>query len=483
MQYLNNPSNYPIDCFPGELKQAILAFHAKVKAPIELVAASVMSAACICTQHLARVQRPTSQISPIGLALLTVATSGERKTSTDDLVLTPVRTFESKMVGKYEKALESYKAEIMGWRAHQSGLLRKIEKNGASGTSNSDLFSQLTELQDKKPPHPRLTKILYSDTTPQALALGLYKNSGSAALQSNEASKLLFGPAMENLALYSELWSSGRATVDRVTSESFTLNNIALTISLMVQPSEMDRYLSRKGSHMRGSGFLARCLVSRPVSIQGFREIIFGEFFETSSIERFHVRLSELLEVNNAQPADDLICFDDHAAAIWTDFFNKIERLQTPWGFYSDINDFASKIADNAARIAAIFSCYDGQFNVIGAEHIQRATVICEWYLAQFKMIFGSPSQIPLEQQDAILLERWLMTFRAHSDGLIYVEKSFILQRGPHRLRTRERLQSALQCLGSSGRLFELLDGKKRVIQFAPTQVIQMPGVAPLTWR
>ena len=75
------------------------------------------------------------------------------------------------------------------------------------------------------------------------------------------------------------------------------------------------------------------------------------------------------------------------------------------------------------------------------------------------------------------------MTVPAQNDGSIYVEKSFILQRGPNRLRTRERLQSALQCLGLSGRVFELLDGKKRVIQFLPTQVIPIPGVAPLTWR
>lgn len=485
MQYFNNPGNYPLDCIPEELRQAILAIHAKVKAPIEIVAASVLSVASIGAQHLARVKRPTGQISPMGLSLLTLAASGERKTSADDVALVPIRAFEARMAEQYKRSMADYETEIIAWRAHRSGFLQQIKKNAANGTSDHDLVSQLRALQDTKPIHPRLTRILYSDTTPQALALGLYKNSGSAALQSNEASKLLFGAAMDNLAQYSELWSSGSTTVDRVTFESFALHDVALTISLMVQPSEMDRYLSRKGSHMRGSGFLARCLASRPISIQGFREILSGEFHETGAIDRFHERITELLGTNNAQPTDHVICFDDRAAVIWANFFNEVERLQQPWGLYSDITDFASKIADNAARIAAIFCCYDRQSDAIGAEHIQHAAAICRWYLAQFKMIFGSASQISVEQQDATLLEQWLMSFRPHNDGFIYVEKSFIQQRGPNRLRSRGRLHSALQCLGLSGRLSEFLDGKKRVIQFVPTPPlpIPIPSVAPLTWR
>ncbi|MFG6455886.1 YfjI family protein [Roseateles sp. BYS96W] len=467
MMYFNNPGNYPVYCFPAGIRQAILAMHAQTKAPLEIVGASVLAVLATATQHIARVQRPSGQIAPLSLALLTLAASGDRKTSSDDVAFVAIRAFEKAQADQRRSALERHEAELMAWKAQRDGVALQIKQYTAKGEPTEPLVSQLKELQSKKPTHPQVVKLVYADTTPEALSVGLHKNSASAALLSNEASRLLFGPAMSNLSMLSELWSGSSVPIDRVSAESFVLEAL-LTSSLMLQPSEFNRFQKTRGEHMRGSGYLARCLVSRPLSIQGFREIFPGEIIAVDDTERFHDRITELLRTNNTRPTGNVIGFNQHAACSWTAFFNETESQQKQGWFYADIADFASKIADNAARIAAIFSIYEGITDFIDQTSIHQAVEISKWYLAQFKMIFGTQFKLPEEQQDAMMLEQWVNRVPRAMDGFIYIDRSKIMQFGPNPLRNREKLNRALGWLEFHGRATQWRHGRKTVVKFTP---------------
>lgn len=467
MMYYNNPGNYPVHCFPPGIRQAILAIHAQTKAPLEIVAASVLAVLATATQHLARVQRPTGQIAPLSLALLTLAGSGDRKTSSDEAAFVAIRAFEKTQAEKHLAALEHHEAELMAWKAQRDGIALQIKQYTAKGEPTEPLVAHLKELQSKKPTRPQIIKLIYADTTPEALAVGLHKNSPCAALVSNEASRLLFGPAMSNLSMLSELWSGSHVPIDRVSAESFVLDGL-LTSSLMLQPSEFERHQRIRGEHMRGSGYLARCLVARPFSIQGFREIVPGEFTAVDDTKRFHERISELLQTNNAHPTGHVLGFDQTATWSWTAFFNETESQQKQGWNYADIGDFASKIADNAARIAAIFSLYEGITDRIDQTSIHQAIEISKWYLMQFKMIFGTSFKLPEEQQDAMMLEQWVNRVPREADGFIYIDRSKIMQFGPNMLRNRERLSRALGWLEFQRRATQWRHGRKTVVKFTP---------------
>lgn len=464
--YYFNPGNYPVNCFPPCIQQAILTMHAQTKAPVEIVAASVLAVLATATQHIAHVRRPSGQTSPLSLALLTLAASGDRKTSSDDAAFVAIRTFEKAQADQHRAALKRHEVELIAWKAQRDGIALQIKQYTAKGAQTEDLVAQLMELQEKKPLPPSSTRLIYADTTPEALALGLHNNSKSAALVSNEASRLLFGPAMSNLSMLSELWSGNSVPIDRVSAESFLLDAL-LTTSLMVQPSEFERYLRTKNAHMRGSGYLARCLVARPISIQGYRELVQGEFVATEDIKRFHERIAELLQINHTRPTGDMISFDPEASYAWTAFFNETETHQKPGCVYADITDFASKIADNASRISAIFSIYENKDTVDYLSTCQ-AIAICNWYLTQFKVIFGTQSNITEEQQDAMMLEKWVNGCQRATDGFVYIERSKILQLGPNRLRNRERLHRALALLGYHGRVTQWKHGRKTIVKFSP---------------
>jgi len=76
---------------------------------------------------------------------------------------------------------------------------------------------------------------------------------------------------MRNLGLLNILWDGGRLSVGRKSSESFTVRGARLTISLQVQEEILRSFIEQSGTLARGSGFLARFLLSWPESTQGKR--------------------------------------------------------------------------------------------------------------------------------------------------------------------------------------------------------------------
>jgi len=87
---------YPIEALPNSVRDAVDEVHGFVKAPFPLVAASAISAISLALQAHHDVERASALHSPIGLFLLTIADSGERKSTCD--------RFFTKAISNYEDA-------------------------------------------------------------------------------------------------------------------------------------------------------------------------------------------------------------------------------------------------------------------------------------------------------------------------------------------------------------------------------------------
>lgn len=137
-------------------------------------------------------------------------------------------------------------------------------------------------------------RMLYSDTTPAGFAHGLYKNSSSAGLIEDEAGRIFNSRLLDDLGLLNKVWDGRSLTVDR-RSGSFFVAAPRATISWMVQPQIFNKYMENKGDEARGIGFLARCLVSYPVSTQGSRFEL-NKPVESEKIDAFRRRIRDLLQ-------------------------------------------------------------------------------------------------------------------------------------------------------------------------------------------
>jgi putative DNA primase/helicase len=94
-------------------------------------------------------------------------------------------------------------------------------------------------------------------------------------LLSSEAGVIFGGHGMSkdaitrNLATLNVLWDAAPLQVDRRGAPPFVLHGARLTIALQVQEPTLRDFFAKSGDLARGTGFLARFLLSWPESTQG----------------------------------------------------------------------------------------------------------------------------------------------------------------------------------------------------------------------
>src|SRR3546814_19059832 len=85
---------------------------------------------------------------------------------------------------------------------------------------------------------------------------------------------------------------------------------------------------------------------------------------------------------NGLSPA--MLELSPEAKDVWVKVYNLVETELAPLGSLADVKDVASKTADNAARIAALFHLYEsGTDGAIAAQAMQSACKIAMLNLAE----------------------------------------------------------------------------------------------------
>ncbi len=291
---------YPIDALPDTIRAAAKEVQGFTKTPVPLVASSALAALSLAIQSYCDVKRAERLTGPVSLFMLTIADSGERKSTCAGFFTKAIRNYEEAQAEAAKPALRDYHAATAAWEARHSGIKDKIRQLAKASKPTGDMESLLRDLENCKPVPPRVPRLIYADATPEALAYGLAKQWPAGGVVSAEAG-IVFGAhgmgkdsIMRNLGLLNTLWDGGSMTTDRRTTESFTVRNARLTVALQVQEPTLREFLNRSGDLVRGTGFLARFLVAWPESTQGFRP--FTEAPDNwPNMVRFNQRISEIL--------------------------------------------------------------------------------------------------------------------------------------------------------------------------------------------
>ena len=191
---------------------------------------------------------------------------------------------------------------------------------------------------------------------------------------------------MRNMAMLNQLWDGATLPVDRRTSESFTVRGARLTMSLQVQEPTLRAFFDSTKGLARGTGFLARFLVSWPTSTQGTRNFTEAPA-RWPALTTFNDQLTAILE--RQAPIDDdgaltpaMLTLSPDAKAAWVNFHDAIEYMLPAGGELYDVRDVASKTADNAARLAALFHTFTGSIGPIDLDAMEAATSVTAWHLS-----------------------------------------------------------------------------------------------------
>ncbi|MBC8508502.1 MAG: DUF3987 domain-containing protein, partial [Chloroflexi bacterium] len=414
-----DPEPYPLDALPDTIRAAVEEVQGFTQAPIPLVASSALAALSLAIQAHADVKRAEKLTGPVGLYLLTIADSGERKSTSDGFFMQAIREFESNQAEAAKPLIKDYKADLEAWEAKRNGIKAKINQLAKSGKPTQDQAATLRDLEHEKPEAPRIPRLIYGDATPEALKWNLAKGWPSGGVVSSEAG-LVFGAhgmgkesVMRNLATLNQLWDGADIATERRTSESFTVRGARLTIALQVQETTLRSFFDRSGGLARGTGFLARFLVAWPESTQGSRPFS-DPPDHWPALAKFNHRIANLLEQD--APIDEagtlsppFFSLSKDAKAAWIVFHDAIESELRSGGELYDVRDVASKIADNAARIATLFQLFEhGSQGAISLQSFEGASRIAAWHLHEARRFYGELA-LPTELADAARLDSWLL--------------------------------------------------------------------------
>ncbi len=475
------PEPYPLDAMPDTIRAAVIEVQQFTKAPIALVSSAALAALSLAVQAHVDVKRAEKLTGPVGLFLLTIADSGERKSTCDEFFTAAIREYQGQRAEAAKPGLAVYRADLAAWEAKHGGIEDKIRQLAKANKPSIEVEAALREIEHDKPQAPRVPRLLRGDDTPESLAWALMHEWPAGGVMSSEAALILGAHGMgkdsimRNLGLLNLLWDGGSLSIGRRHSESFTVKGARLTVALQVQETTLRSFFDRSGGLARGTGFLARFLVAWPESTQGFRPFTEAPA-NWPALAAFNQRLARVLD--QPVPIDDdgalsppVLPLAQEAKAAWVTFHDAIEGELVTGGELYDVRDVASKSADNAARVAALFQIFEhGMGGAVGLDAFEGASRIVAWHLNESRRFFGELA-LPVELANVARLDKWLIEYCRHA-RTHFVPIAKLQQGGPGGLRSKATIETAMRELEEAGRARWVLDGKRKMIAVNPALVI-----------
>jgi putative DNA primase/helicase len=424
------------------------------------------------------VKRAERLDGPVSLFLLTIADSGERKSTCDGFFMKAIQEFEAAQAEAAKPILRAHAAAMEAWEVKCNGVKDLIKALVKDSKATDGMEEKRRKLEAERPVPPKIPRLLYNDATPEALAYGLAKSWPSCGVVSAEGG-IVFGShgmgkdsVLRSLSTMNMLWDGSNLTVDRRTMESFTVRGARLTVALQVQEPILRDFITRTGSLARGTGFLSRFLIAWPESTQGSRPFTEAPL-SWPHLTVFNNRIAEILELPVAIGDDgaltpETMMLTPTAKEEWIAYHNVVESELAQGRRLQDVRDVASKSADNAARLAALFQVFEhGDGGNITPECITAAKRVAGWHLNESRR-FLSEWAMPPELAGAVRLDDWLIK-HCRQQQVERVSIGTIQKFGPSELRGKHQLESALRELEGLDRVRrETGPGKARNLRVNP---------------
>ena len=451
---------YPIEAL-GPLEHIVTAVHRFTQAPVAICAASALSTASLVLQGFADVQSLAGP-KPLSLYVLTVAKSGERKSTCDGPFISGIREFEKEQALGSEIAFQKHLNDHAIWSTLRNGIMAKLKKP-TKAISRQEAEQKL-ELLGPEPNVPPSTDRIASEPTYEGLTRMFKEGQPALGIFSDEGGQFLGGYGMNSdnkqktLAALNDLWGGNPIRRTRQGDGSYTLHNRRLAAHLMVQPTVAHALLADPLAV--DTGFLARFLIAQPESTIGTREYA-KSVFDKKCILAFEICQKNIL--NNPLPVDEKtnelqlrrLGLSTEAESVLITFADEVELLQAKGGDYEGITGTASKSAEQAARLAGVLTLWK-DFHGVSVERteMEQAIELARFYLNEAKRLVDI-AIVSRELQMAEELRKWII--KNNKDG--YLLLSDIIQNGPNNIRDKSTASKLVKIIEDAGWLKKVPNG------------------------
>lgn len=252
MQFAKSRAHFSKDCFPSVIGNALNDVYGLTQAPLPMIGSVLMAAVSLACQRLIQVDIPNVGIRPCSLYFLTLAASGERKSTVSKCIMKPFLDMNLQMYEDFTHESLGFEEEIGAWNELSTGLkksLNKELKKKEKGEANKydSLLSEQKALLLDKPTKPSRQRLVYhnSDMTSEGLQKMLSETPKSSAGLIFDEALIFFGSRTKSsTGFLNMLWDGESFEVIRKT-DSFVIHDVRITASLMVQEAVFDTYMKK----------------------------------------------------------------------------------------------------------------------------------------------------------------------------------------------------------------------------------------------
>ena len=415
---LAEAADYPVDALGDIAENAVRGIADTVQCSPALSAQSILSTMSMVTQTFINVVLPqgSGQPVPTSLYFVSIARSGDRKSSSDREAMRAVKEFEEELNKKASINQEKYRNEKEVYEANKKKIM-----------TDKDIKSEakpqlLNDLLLSKPQEPIPPVLQAQEPTLEGMHKYYEKGSCSLALMSSEGGQFLGGYAMnqdnriKTAAGLSTIWDGEPIKRMRGGDGTSSLYNKRLSIHLMVQPGIYENLLSDES--LKDQGLLSRLLCSYPPSLIGTR--LSKEPLPRSSpdIQTFNNRIRELLDkmAKNGELLEiehKNIPLTPEAKKAFFDFTDECERKMANGGEYESITGLGSKLPELAARIASVIAFFENtdenpEMRELEGGYYKRGMILARYHAGEALRLFGNAAASPELLQAERLLEALL---------------------------------------------------------------------------
>jgi hypothetical protein len=399
---------------------------------------------------------------PLSLYIVSIARSGERKTSTDSLALSPVRDRETHLRQQHELASGDHKNAHAAWDAERKKILADKKLNLDSRKASLDRLGS-------EPRAPLSPIIVCHEPTFEGLAKLLINGQPSVGIFASEGGVFIGGHGfseeakLRTAAGLSLLWDDGRLTRVRAGEGANALAGRRVALHLQAQPEVAARVFS--DPMLADQGLLSRILVISPDSRQGQRfwkdaapEDDRAALKYVEHVNRLFQRPMPLKEGTFNELEPRVLRLSPDARQVWIEFADNVERQLGPRGELEPISGFAAKLPEHAARIAGVLTMFENPDALqIEAITLVNGIALSRHYAAAALRLHGL-SRLNADLVNAELLLQW--AHQKADRGLISLPD--IVQTGPNRIRETATARRLVEILEQHRRL-ERMQGTVRV--------------------
>jgi hypothetical protein len=470
---------YPVKALGSTLSEAATAIASKVQVPLAMAAQSVLAAASLVASAHADVMMPYGQSRPLCLFFVTVAASGDRKSTADNEALWPIREREKALRDEHKDLMKAWRVEFAAWSAQK----RKIEGKKDIGLPER---RELLKTLGDEPAKPLSPFLVTGDLTVEGLLKCWPDAHASLGIFTAEGATFTAGHGMNDdnrlktAANLSELWDGKPVVRLRAGDGVSILSGRRMSMHVMIQPDAAGDFLSN--GTLRDQGLLSRVLAAAPASLAGSRSYKDAHPRDVSAIKSYKERLLSILQAapalapstrNELEPPALQIC--RNARANWRAFYDDIEERCGSAGDLAPVRDFAAKAAEHAARIAGVLAIVeDLHTKEIGDAPMRGALEIVGWYVDEASRL-QQVAKIDLRLRRAASLLQWL---QGQPKGEASISR--ILNAGPGATRTKKLAEEALTILQEHG-LISQVSNRPRTVKINPGASANSANIAKET--